>query len=122
MEAQTDLQTYMERGKEALAHGQARDAAIAYAHAAQLDPNNPMVHLGLAEANLALGDYRVVELACQRTQELQPEGGIEATTAQALLDRGKTVLKVPSEREARSTRTGQLCVIVLSQDAEQIRA
>ena len=86
MEAQTDLQTYMERGKEALAHGQARDAAIAYAHAAQLDPNNPMVHLGLAEANLALGDYRVVQLACQRTQELQPEGGIEATTAQALLD------------------------------------
>jgi membrane associated rhomboid family serine protease len=45
-----------------------------------------MVHLGLAEANLALGDYRVVQLACQRTQELQPEGGIEATTAQALLD------------------------------------
>lgn len=86
MEAQTDLQTYMEQGKEALAHGQAREAAIAYAHAAQLDPGNPMVHLGLAEANLALGDYRVVKMACQRTQELQPASGSEAMTAQALLD------------------------------------
>jgi membrane associated rhomboid family serine protease len=86
VEAQTDLQTYMEQGKEALAHGQAREAAIAYAHAAQLDPGNPMVHLGLAEANLALGDYRVVKMACQRTQELQPASGSEAMTAQALLD------------------------------------
>src|SRR5947209_351948 len=76
----------MEQGKEALAHGQAREAAIAYAHAAQLDPGNPMVHLGLAEANLALGDYRVVKMACQRTLELQPGGGSEAMTARALLD------------------------------------
>jgi membrane associated rhomboid family serine protease len=86
VEAQTDLQTYMEQGKEALAHGQAREAALAYAHAAQLDPSNPMVHLGLAEANLALSDYRVVKMACQRTQQLQPGGGSEALTAQALLD------------------------------------
>src|SRR2546421_5397372 len=76
----------MDSGKQALAQGQGREAAIAYAHAAQLDPGNPMVHLGLAEANLALGDYRVVKMACQRTQELQPGGGSEAMTAQALLD------------------------------------
>ena len=86
MEAQTDLQTYLEQGKEALAHGKGREAAIAYAHGAQLEPTNPLVHLGLAEANLALGNYNVVKMACQRVQELEPEGGLEARTAQALLD------------------------------------
>jgi membrane associated rhomboid family serine protease len=86
VEAQTDLQTYLERGKQALAQGQAREAAIAYAHGAQMEPDNPMVHLGLAEANLALGNYGVVQMACRRVQELQPSGGIEATTAQALLN------------------------------------
>lgn len=86
MEAQTDIQTYLEQGKQALAQGQAREAAIAYAHAAQLEPENPMVHLGLAEANLALGSYGVVQMACRRVQELQPTPGIAALTAQALLD------------------------------------
>ena len=86
MEAQTDIQTYLEQGKQALAAGQAREAAIAYAHGAQLEPDNPQVHLGLAEANLALGDDNVVQMACRRVQELQPAGGIEGMTAQALLD------------------------------------
>jgi membrane associated rhomboid family serine protease len=86
LEAQTDIQTYMERGKQALAEGQGREAAIAYAQAAQLEPDNPMVHLGLAEANLALGSYGVVYMACRKVQELQPGGGIESTLAQALLN------------------------------------
>ncbi len=86
MEAQTDIQTYMERGKQALAQGQGRDAAIAYAHAAQIEPDNPAVHLGLAEANLALGQYGVVHMACRRVKELQPQGGFESTMAQALLN------------------------------------
>jgi membrane associated rhomboid family serine protease len=86
VEAQTDIQTYLERGKAALAQGQGREAAIAYAHGAQMEPTNPMVHLGLAEANLALGNYGVVQVACRRIQELQPQGGIESKTAQALLD------------------------------------
>jgi membrane associated rhomboid family serine protease len=86
VEAQTDIQTYLEQGKQALAQGQGRDAAIAYAHAAQVEPDNPMVHLGLAEANLALGSYGVVQMACRRTQELQPTGGLEGRTAQAILD------------------------------------
>ena len=86
MEAQTDVQTYMDRGKQALAQGQGREAAIAYAHAAQIEPNNPQVHLGLAEANLALGSYGVVYMACRKVQELQPEGGVESTMAQGLLD------------------------------------
>jgi len=86
VEAQTDIQTYLEQGKQALAQGQGRDAAIAYAHGAQMEPDNPMVHLGLAEANLALNNYGVVTMACRRVQELQPTGGIEGLTAQALLD------------------------------------
>jgi membrane associated rhomboid family serine protease len=76
----------MESGKQALAQGQAREAAIAYAHAAQIEPNNPAVHLGLAEANLALGSYGVVYMACRKVQELQPGGGTESTMAQALLN------------------------------------
>lgn len=86
MEAQTDVQTYLERGKQALAQGQGRDAAIAYAHAAQIEPDNPMVHLGLAEANLALGSYGVVYMACRKVLELQPQGGVESDMAKALLD------------------------------------
>ncbi len=86
MEAQTDIQTYLEQGRQALAQGQGREAAIAYAHGAQMDPDNPQVHLGLAEANLALGNYGVVHMACKRVQELQPAGGKEGWTAQALLD------------------------------------
>lgn len=86
MEAQTDIQTYLEQGKLALAQGQGREAAIAYAHAAQLEPDNAMVHLGLAEANMALGNHGVVQIACKRVQELQPEGGVEGMMAQALLD------------------------------------
>jgi membrane associated rhomboid family serine protease len=86
LEAQTDIEDYLERGKQALAQGQARDAAIAFAHAAQIEPNNPVVHLGLAEANLALGSYGVVYLACRKVQELQPAGGVESKLAQSLLD------------------------------------
>jgi len=86
VEAQTDIQTYVDQGNYSLAHGQGREAAIAYAHAAQLEPDNPAIHLGLAEANLALGNYNVVQMAAQRTQELQPTGGVESITAQALLD------------------------------------
>jgi membrane associated rhomboid family serine protease len=86
LEAQTDVQTYLERGKQALAQGQGRDAAIAFAHAAQIEPDNPMAHLGLAEANLALGSYGIVYMACRKVLEIQPQGGVESDMAKALLD------------------------------------
>jgi membrane associated rhomboid family serine protease len=86
VEAQTDIQTYLERGKQALAQGDGQEAAIAYAHGAQIEPENPMVHLGLAEANVARGDYRVARMACRRVQELEPASGTESLVAQALLD------------------------------------
>lgn len=86
MEAQTDMQTYLEQGKRLLAQGQGREAAIAYAHAAQLEPENPLARLGLAEANLALGNYDIVRTASRHVQQLEPADGIESMTAQALLD------------------------------------
>lgn len=85
MEAQTDITTYLEQGKQALAKGQGREAAIAYAHGAQIEPENPLVHLGLAEANLALGSNGVVLMACRKTQELASAGPLYHL-AQALLD------------------------------------
>lgn len=85
MEAQTDIKTYLDQGKQALSRGEGREAAIAYAHAAQLEPENPLVHLGLAEANLALGSYGVVQMACHKTQELAPNGPMYEL-AQCLLD------------------------------------
>ncbi|MGH2505913.1 MAG: rhomboid family intramembrane serine protease [Ktedonobacteraceae bacterium] len=85
MEAQTNLETYLEQGKQALAQGQGREAAVAYAHAAQMEPTNPLVHLGLAEANLALGAYGVVHMACRKTQEIALSGPLY-DLAQALLD------------------------------------
>jgi membrane associated rhomboid family serine protease len=84
LEAQTDVKTYLDQGRQALSHGEGREAAIAYAHAAQLEPENPHVHLGLAEANLALGSYGIVQIACQKAQELAPDGSIYEL-AQALL-------------------------------------
>jgi len=84
LEAQTDIKTYLDQGRQALSHGEGREAAIAYAHAAQLEPENPQVHLGLAEANLALGSYGIVQIACQKTQELAPDGPAYEL-AQALL-------------------------------------
>jgi membrane associated rhomboid family serine protease len=86
VEAQMEIQDYLEQGRTALAQGQAREAAIAYANGAQLEPNNPAVHLGLAEANLALGNYGVVQMASRKVLELQPENAYDAKVAQALLD------------------------------------
>jgi membrane associated rhomboid family serine protease len=86
VETQTELQNFLDQGRQELAQGHGRGAAIAYAHGAQIEGGNPQVHIGLAEANLALGHYDVVRMACKKVQELQPEGGVEGWTAQALLD------------------------------------
>ena len=96
-----EIQNYLEQGRAALAQGQAREAAIAYAHAAQLEPNNPAVHLGLAQANLALGNYPVVKMASREVMALQPENGYETKIAQALLD----LLDHQYERALQSVET-----------------
>jgi membrane associated rhomboid family serine protease len=84
--ALTDIQTCLRQGSQCLAQGQAREAAVAYAHGAQLEANNAQVHLGLAEANLALGNYSVVQMACQQVRRLQFDQGDESLLARALLN------------------------------------
>jgi len=87
VEAQKDLQTYLEQGRTALAEGHGREAAFAFAHGIQLEPENLAAHLGLAEANLAIpGNEAIVRRACQQIFDLQPESGTESKIAEVLLD------------------------------------
>lgn len=87
MEVQKDLQTYLEQGRTALAEGHGREAAFAFAHGIQLEPENLAAHLGLAEANLAIpGNETIVRRACQQIFDLQPESGTESKIAEVLLD------------------------------------
>ena len=84
MDVPVGAQEYIEQGKKLLLQGQPRDAAVAFAHAVKIDPNLVGGHLGLAQANLALGSYGLVHMACQKVQELQPSGP-DAELARALL-------------------------------------
>jgi membrane associated rhomboid family serine protease len=84
MEVPVGAQEYTEQGRKLLLQGQARDAAVAFAHAVKIDANLVAGHLGLAQANLALGSYGLVHMACRRVQELAPTGP-DAALAQALL-------------------------------------
>ncbi len=84
MDVPIEAQEYIEQGKKLLLQGQPRDAAVAFAHAVKEDPSLVSGHLGLAQANLALGSYGLVHMACQKVQELQPSGP-DAELAQALL-------------------------------------
>jgi membrane associated rhomboid family serine protease len=84
MEVPVGAQEYTEQGKKLLLQGQARDAAVAFAHAVKIDPNLIAGHLGLAQANLALGSYGLVHMACRRVQELALSGA-EVDMAQALI-------------------------------------
>src|SRR5579871_1224223 len=84
MEVPVGAQEYTEQGKKLLLQGQAREAAVAFAHAVKIDPNLVAGHLGLAQANLALGSYGLVHMACRRVQELALSGA-DADLAQALI-------------------------------------
>jgi membrane associated rhomboid family serine protease len=84
MEVPVGAQEYVEQGNTLLWQGQAREAAVAFAHAAKIDTNLVDGHLGLAEANLALGSYGLVHMACRHVQELEPSGP-NANLAQALI-------------------------------------
>ena len=84
MEVPVGAKEYTEQGKKLLLQGQERDAAVAFAHAVKIDPNLVAGHLGLAQANLALGSYGLVHMACRRVQELAPTGP-DAELAQALV-------------------------------------
>jgi membrane associated rhomboid family serine protease len=72
MEQTLDARALIEKGDALLKEARAREAAAEYARAAQVDPNAVGAHLGLAEANVALGQYNIVAMACQAVQRLAP--------------------------------------------------
>ncbi|HEY7358735.1 MAG TPA: rhomboid family intramembrane serine protease [Ktedonobacterales bacterium] len=84
MDAASEAETYLAQGRTRLWQGQAQEAAAAFAQAIQLAPDLPAAHLGQAQADLALGSYGLVQMACRRVQELALEGP-EAALANALL-------------------------------------
>jgi membrane associated rhomboid family serine protease len=84
MEVSAETREYLEQGRTLLWQGQASEAAAAFARALQLAPDLAEGHLGMAEANLALGSYGLVHMACRRALELEAAGPIGAL-ANALL-------------------------------------
>lgn len=83
MEQKLDATAMIARGDELLKELRVNEAAAEYARAAQADPSAVGAHLGLAEANLALGQYGVAGMACQATQRLAPNTA-DAYIAQAI--------------------------------------
>jgi rhomboid protease GluP len=84
MQQQTDIQTLMDRGTDLLKSGRLTEAASAFAQAAQLDPKSTAPHLGLAETNLALGDYGMAVAASRQVIELN-SGSADAYISRAIL-------------------------------------
>ncbi len=127
MDVPVGAQDYIEQGKKLLLQGQARDAAVAFAHAVKIDPHLVTGHLGLAQANLALGSYGLVHMACRRVQELQPSGP-DANLAQALIfvldrryDRAVEILEkvtVEDPNRAYAQALRGYCLRQLGQDYE----
>lgn len=83
MEQKLDATAMIARGDGLLKELRVNEAAAEYARAAQADPSAVGAHLGLAEANLALGQYVVAGMACQATQRLAPNTA-DAYIAQAI--------------------------------------
>lgn len=83
MEQKVDVSAMIAQGNELLKELRVNEAAAEFARAAQLDPSAVGAHLGLAEANLALGQYGVAGMACQATQRLAPNTA-DAYVAQAI--------------------------------------
>ncbi len=89
MDSITDVPALVVRGNELLLKGEVTEASQDFSRAVQLDSANPAAHLGVAQANLALGSYGVVTIACQKVLELAPQGadGLIAQAILYLLDR-----------------------------------
>jgi membrane associated rhomboid family serine protease len=83
MEQTMDARTLIEKGDALLKEARAREAAAEYARAAQLDSNAVGAHLGLAEANVALGQFPIVAMAVQAVLRLAPDTA-DAYLAQAI--------------------------------------
>lgn len=84
MDQMTEIGPLLARGNELLFSGQPTEAAMEFTRAVQADGSVAAAHLGVAEANMALGGYGVVTVASRKVLELAP-GSADAVTAQALL-------------------------------------
>jgi membrane associated rhomboid family serine protease len=80
----TDVQTLIEQGNAFLLGGQVTEAAAAFSRAVELDRSVTRAHLGVAEANLALGAFDIVSIACRHVLELSPDSA-DGALARALL-------------------------------------
>jgi membrane associated rhomboid family serine protease len=85
----TEVQTLLEQGNAFLLGGQVTEAATAFSRAVELDRSVARAHLGVAEANLALGAFDIVSIACRHVLELSPESadGALARAILSVLDR-----------------------------------
>lgn len=84
MEQQTDVATQLERADALLREERVSEAAAEYARIVQQDSAAVGGHLGLAEANLALGQYGIALQAAEYVRQLAP-GTADAAVADAIL-------------------------------------
>jgi membrane associated rhomboid family serine protease len=84
MGQQTDARTYVEQGDALLLQLQPQAAADEYQLALLAAPDDARAHLGLAQANLALGSYGVVYIQCREVARLAPDGA-DTALASAIL-------------------------------------
>ncbi|HUY77213.1 MAG TPA: rhomboid family intramembrane serine protease [Ktedonobacterales bacterium] len=84
MEQTIDVRSLIEQGDAQLKEIEPRAAAALYAQAAQQDPTAVGAHLGLAEANLALGQFPIAVRASEEVLRLAP-GTADAALAQAII-------------------------------------
>jgi len=83
MEQQTDVRALIERGNELLKDERIPEAAAEFARVAQVAPQDPSGHLGLAQTNLALGQYQIASMAVQQVRQLAPDSA-DAAMAEAI--------------------------------------
>jgi len=84
MEQQTDVATQLGQADALLREERVSEAAAEYARIVQQDPSAVGGHLGLAEANLALGQYGIALQAAQYVRQLAP-GTADAAVADAII-------------------------------------
>jgi membrane associated rhomboid family serine protease len=80
---QTDARALIERGNELLKDERIPEAAAEFARVAQIAPQDPGGHLGLAQTNLALGQYQIATMAVQQVRQLAPDSA-DAALADAI--------------------------------------
>lgn len=83
MEQQTDVRALIERGNELLKDERIPEAAAEFARVAQVASQDPSGHLGLAQTNLALGQYQIASMAVQQVRQLAPDSA-DAALADAI--------------------------------------